>query len=415
MKIVLVHNTYQQRGGEDIVFDQERRLLERAGHSVFAYSRSNHEIGKRSALNQIALAKRTIWATDTRREFDDILAREKPDVVHVHNTFMFISPSIYGVCRERGIPVVQTLHNFRLMCPSAFFYRDGQVCEECIDHSLWRSIRYSCYRDSKAATATVALMLASHRLFKTLESSVTYYVALTEFSRKKFVAAGFPAEKIVVKPNFLEADPGSREQPGDHAVFVGRLSPEKGISTLIDAWEKLPRSYQLRVIGEGDGREELQARARQRALSNVTFHGLLPRDETISAIKSARFLIMPSLWYETFGMVLVEAFACGVPVLCSKLGAMGEAVCDQRTGLHFAPGDPADLARKVEWAWSHPAETAVMGREARREYEKYYTADTNYEMLRQVYERACTSRMCPNLVTGPERAIPAALKDSQVV
>ena len=410
MKILLVHNTYQQSGGEDVVFDQERRMLERAGHRVIAYSRSNHEIGKLSILGQLGIAQRTIWASKTRREFDDLLARENPDVVHIHNTFMVISPSIYSACRARNIPVVQTLHNFRLLCPSAYFYRDGKVCEECMDHGLLRSIRYGCYRDSKAATATVALMLAAHRMLRTWDDSVDCYIALTKFSREKFIAAGFPAEKIVVKPNFLDTDPGCGEQAGDYALFVGRLSPEKGMSTLLEAWKKLPQGYQLHVVGEGDENRGLLAEARQHGLSNITFRGPLSRQETIAALKNARFLIMPSLWYETFGMVIVEAFACGVPVLCSKLGAMEEIVRNQHTGLHFAPGDPADLAQKVEWAWRHPSELAAMGREARREYETFYTADRNYGMLLEIYEQVVRSRAHSKKIHGAGPMIPVGLK-----
>jgi glycosyltransferase involved in cell wall biosynthesis len=405
MKIALVHNTYQQRGGEDVVFDQERRMLELAGHRVIVYRRSNHEIGNLTILGQIELARHTVWASDSRLEFDALLARETPDVVHIHNTFMLISPSIYSACRDRGIPVVQTLHNFRLMCPPSNFFRDNKVCEECVDHSLWRAVRYRCYRDSRAATATVVLMLAWHRLLKTLDRSVNCYIALTNFSREKFVAAGFPADKIVVKPNFLESDPGPRDQAGDYALFMGRLWPDKGTSTLLKAWEQLPERYQLQIVGEGVEREELEARARQRGLSNVTFRGYLSREEVITALKNARFLIMPSLWYETFGMVIVEAFACGVPVICSRLGAMREIVRDQLTGLHFTPGDSEDLARKVEWAWNNPSEVAAMGRKARRQYEESYTMDRNYEMLRQIYEKTLQSHERSKIMLGSARTV----------
>jgi glycosyltransferase involved in cell wall biosynthesis len=392
MKIVLVHNTYQQRGGEDVVFEQERRMLEFAGHHVVAYHRSNHEIGKLNILGQIDLARHTVWSGASRAEFDALLAREEPDIVHVHNTFMVISPSIYSACRDRDIPVVQTLHNFRWMCPAYNLFRDNKPCEDCIDHSLWRAIQHRCYRDSTAASATVALMIAWHRFTKTLDRSVACYIALTEFSREKFIAASFPAEKIVVKPNFLETDPGPRQQAGEYALFMGRFSPDKGVSSLLKAWEQLPERFPLQIVGEGPEREALEASVRQRGIRNVTFRGYLSRDEVIATMKNARFLVMPSLWYETFGMVIVEAFACGVPVICSRLGAMKEIVHDQRTGLHFTAGDSADLAQKVEWAWNHPAEIAAMGREGRRQYEERYTAKTNYEMLSQIYQNTLQAR-----------------------
>jgi glycosyltransferase involved in cell wall biosynthesis len=366
-------------------------MLELAGHRVVVYHRTNHEIGKLTILGQIDLARRTVWASDSRSEFDALLAAEQPDLVHVHNTFVVISPSIYSACRDRGIPVVQTLHNFRFLCPPSNLFRDNKVCEECIDHTLLRAIQHRCYRGSRTATAAVVLMLAWHRLIKTLDRSVNCYIALTTFSREKFISAGFPAEKIVVKPNFLEADPGLRQQAGDYAVFIGRFSPDKGVSTLLQAWEQLPKQYQLQIVGDGIEREELEAGVRQRGPDNVTFRGFLTREEIIATLKNARFLVMPSLWYETFGMVIVEAFACGVPVICSRLGAMRELVRDQVTGLHFTPGDSENLAQKLEWAWNNPAELAAMGREARRQYEENYTADRNYEMLMQIYERTIQS------------------------
>jgi glycosyltransferase involved in cell wall biosynthesis len=404
MKIILVHNTYQQPGGEDIVFDQERRMLDLAGHYVVVYSRSNREIGNLSILGQIGVAKRTVWASDTRLEFDKLLACERPDVVHIHNTFMVISPSIYGACRDRGVPIVQTLHNFRLLCPNSNLFRDNHVCEECIDDGLWRSIQHACYRDSRAATAAVVLMLAWHRHFKTWDKCVNRYIALTNFAREKFISAGFPADKIVVKPNFLESDPGPQEQSGDYGVFMGRLSPDKGVSTLLQAWEQLPGRRQLQIIGDGVQREELEARARARGL-NVSFLGHLSREKSIATLKHARFLVMPNLGYETFGMVIVEAFACSVPALCSRLGAMQEIVRDGHTGLHFTPGDSGDLAQKLEWAWSNPSRLAAMGREARRQYERHYTADRNYEMLRQIYEKTLQSHQRSKIMLGSARTV----------
>jgi glycosyltransferase involved in cell wall biosynthesis len=392
MKIVLVHNFYREAGGEDAVVEQERRLLERAGHRVIVYLRSNHEIEGLSILGQVSLVKRCIWAADTRREFARLLARENPDLVHVHNTLVMISPSVYGACRDRGIPVVQTLHNFRLMCPAATFYRDGKVCEDCVEHTLWRGVYHGCYRDSRPATAAVALMLACHRRLGTWNELVDCYIALTEFSRNKFIAAGLPADKIVVKPNFLDPDPGEREQHGNYALFVGRLSPEKGVSTLLQAWEQFPEHCALHIVGDGPEREGLEAQARQHHLAAITFRGHLSHGETIAEVKGAQFLIMPSVWYEGFPVSVAESFACGTPVICSRLGGMEEIVTDGRTGLHFTPGDSEDLAAKVEWAWTHPREIEEMGREARAEYKAKYIGERNYEMLMEIYTKAIAAR-----------------------
>jgi glycosyltransferase involved in cell wall biosynthesis len=387
MKIVLVHNQYQQGGGEDVVFAQEHGNLERAGHKIVAYRRSNWEIDNPSPLRRLALARDTVWSARSRCDFAQLLDRETPDIVHVHNTFVVISPSIYSACQERGIPVVQTLHNFRLMCPTATFYRDGSICEACAERGLWNAVRHGCYRDSRTASATVAVMLATHRLLGTWRDSIDAYIALTAFSRGKFIAAGFASDKIFVKPNFIDPDPGHRAMVGDYAVFTGRLSGEKGVMTLLRAWERLSVRCPLQIIGDGPERPQLKAFARERNIRGVTFRGRLTREETLAAVKGARFVIVPSVYYEGFPMVIVEAMACGVPILGSRLGAMEEIVADGVTGLHFTPGDADDLMRKVEWAWRHTSDMCEMGHAARHEYENRYTADRNYSLLMEIYER----------------------------
>jgi glycosyltransferase involved in cell wall biosynthesis len=396
MKVLLVHNSYQQPGGEDVVFEQERRMLERAGHQVVVYHRSNHELDEASLVGRLTLAPKVIWSADTRREFAEILLREKPQVIHIHNTFMMISPSVYSACREARVPVVQTLHNYRLLCPAATFFRQGRVCEECLEHSLWRGVRHGCYRDSRAQTAVVALMLAVHRRRNTWAKEVNYFIALSEFSRGKFIEAGIAADKIGVKPNFVHPDPGERLDIGKYALFVGRLSPEKGSDTLLAAWKLLHRRIPLMVVGDGPLSTLFAAGADQRGPGNISLRGRLTRDQTRQAIKGASFLILPSGCYENFPMSVVEAFACGVPVICSRLGAMPEIVADTRTGLYFTPGDPEDLARKVEWAWTHPEQMAGMGKEARREYEAKYTAESNYRMLMDIYQDALASHTQPD-------------------
>jgi len=387
MRILLVHNPYQEAGGEDVVFEQERQLLERNGHHVLAYERSNHELETYSQLQRVGMLTRIISAKDSKREIREILRTESPQLVHVHNTFMMVSPSVYEVCQEEKVPVLHTLHNYRLLCPAAILYRDGHVCEECCEHGLLRSVWHGCYRDSRPATAAVALMLQVHRTQRTWQESVDGYVALTEFARQKFIEGGLPANKIHVKPNFVHPDPGERSAAGDYALFAGRLSEGKGVSTLLAAWDLLPSSIPLLIIGDGPLRAVLEAEARQKNLRRVEFRGRLDVTETRAAMKRAAFLIVPSVWYETFSLNIAEAFACGTPVLCSRLGAMQENVADHRTGLHFTAGDAQDLARKVEWAWTHPSELASMGREARREYENRFTPQKNYTRLMEIYQQ----------------------------
>lgn len=388
MKILQVHNHYQYPGGEDVVSEQERRMLEQSGHEVVVYRRSNLEINRLSWSGRAILPKQMIWSGDTQGEIAHLLSKEAPNLVHVHNTFFMISPSVYGACRDRGIPVVQTLHNYRLLCPASTFYREGNICEECMEHGLGRSIRHACYRESRALTASVSLMLAAHRLSGTWNELVDCYIALTEFSRDKFIAGGLPAKKIFVKPNFVSPDPGERQQAGAYALFVGRLSPEKGVSTLLKAWERLSGGPDLHIVGEGPEQERLAAQASKSGLSGVTFRGQLTREGTIAAVRSARFLVVPSEWYEGFPMCIAEAMACGIPVVCSRLGGMAEVVDNFRTGLHFTAADPADLAAKVDWAWSHTNEMRAMGRNGRAEYEAKYSSERNYTMLMDIYRRA---------------------------
>jgi len=363
-------------------------MLEAAGHEVVFYRRSNWETQSYRGLQQIGLAKRTVWASDTRREFIQLLRNQKPDVVHVHNTFVMISPSIYSACHEVKVPVVQTLHNYRLLCPAATFFREGKVCEECMDHSLLRSVKYACYHGSRPTTAVLASMLAVHRLRGTYKREVAAFIALTEFSRGKFAEGGLPAEKIFVKPNFVHPDPNARTGAGDYALFVGRLSPEKRVSTVLAAWKHLRIPIPIRVLGGGPDRSQLEAQAAKDKLTNVIFEGQMPRDQTLAAINNARFLVFSSEWYENFPVTIAEAFACRTPVIASRMGAMQEIVSDGRTGLLFTPGDPEDLARKVEWAWTHPVEVEALGEECRREFEARYTAEKNYPMLMDIYNRA---------------------------
>lgn len=388
MKVLIIHNEYRYPGGEEVVVAQERVLLERAGHEVITYRRTNWETDSEVGLRQLGLIKKIVWAKDSRGEVVRLLERENPQLVHIHNTFMVISPSVYSACREFGVPVVQTLHNFRLFCPAAFYFREGKVCEDCREHSLWRGVWHACYRDSRSTTAAVALMLKYHHLSNTYNQSVEAYIALTGFARARFIAAGLPAEKLTVKPNFMSPDPGMPTASRDYAMFAGRLSPEKGVATLLSAWAKLRTRVPLVIAGDGPELEGLQAQAAQLGLADVKFAGRLSREQTLATMKGARFLLFPSLWYENFPMTIVESFACGTPVIASRLGAMEEIVEDGRVGLNFTLGEPEDLAAKVDWAWNHPNECRRMSEEARREYETRYTAERNYGMLMEIYETA---------------------------
>jgi len=387
MVILFVHNYYQRAAGEDSGVRQERDLLAAAGHRIVEYSRHSGEIALNGISSRIQLGAGAIWSKRTYSELRSLLARERPEVAFIHNTVPLISPSAYFACAEAGVPVIQTLHNFRFLCPAATFVRRGQVCEECVTSTLFRSVWHRCYQDSASASATLALMLASQRALGTWQEKVACYIARTEFARKKFIEGGLPAERIVVKPCFVHPDPGLRVGSGDAVLYLGRLVPEKGVRTLIAAWEHLGGSVPLRIAGEGPLRGELEAEIARRGLAGVKLLGRVPDADLLTEMKRARFVVFPSEWYEGLPLSIAEAFACGVPVVASRIGSMIELVEDGRTGLQFTPGDAADLAAKVEWAWTHPREMEEMGRAARREYETKYTAERNSQMLSEINQR----------------------------
>lgn len=378
MKILFVHNAYQNFGGEDAVVSAEMALLQAHGHEVELYKRHNDELNQ---LSRASAAAATIWS---RRSVDDITAVFKalqPDLIHVHNTFPLISPSIYWAAAQHGIPLVQTLHNFRFLCPQGTFLRNGTICEDCLGKSPWRAVLRKCYRGSAPQTAVMVSMLEAHRTAGTYRNKVTRYIALSAFSRDRFIKGGLPAAQFRIKPNFVEsgAEPDWFDRRG--GLFVGRLSDEKGIETLLEAVRR-DGNADVDVIGSGAWETAVSECFKERYL------GFLSRGDIMSRMRSAAFLIVPSVCYEQLPTTILEAFSCGVPVIASRLGALADIVQDGATGLLFNPGDAADLADKMAWAAAHPNEMREMGRAARAEYEAKYTPSINYQMLMEIYEDA---------------------------
>jgi glycosyltransferase involved in cell wall biosynthesis len=411
VRILLVYNSYQEPGGEDVVFGKEGNLLRQAGHEVSEYRRDNGEIKAYSAVRRLGLIGRSVWAADSHRDFSALLRRNRPEIVHVHNTFPLISPSIFWACRKAEVPVVHTLHNYRLLCPQANFFRGGKPCEDCITGHYWRGVVHGCYRNSRVETAPVALMLTVHHANKTWTRMVDRYITPSTFARNQFVKAGFPACQVTVKPNFVDPDPGPRTGDGSYALFIGRVSPEKGADTLLKAWRQLPKTHVLRIVGDGPSRQRLESEAKIDGLLNVEFMGRLPHDQAIEAIKGARFVVFPSELYETFGLGIAEAFACGVPAVASRLGAMQEIVQEGQTGFLFQPGDSDDLARTVARAWGQPEQMRRLGVQARSEYEIKYTAAVNYRQLFEIYQQVIAQRAAaaaPLEIRIPAEQVPRA-------
>lgn len=386
MKVLVVHNSYQRRGGEDTVAFAESRLLEAHGHTVIHYERHNDELRNCGARGALIAGIETVWSSMSFRAMKGLIAKEKPDVAHFHNTLPLISPAAYYACAEADVPVVQTLHNYRLLCPVATFLRDGQICQSCLGRSVaWRGVVHGCYRGSRPATAAVAAMLAVHRALGTWQTKVDAYIALSEFARRKFIEGGLPGERVVVKPNFVHPDPGAKHGPGEYALHVGRLSQEKGLHLLLEAWGQLQQRIPLRIAGDGPLREALASEIEKKGLREVELLGHVAPTEIITLMHHARFLVFPSMWFEGFPMSIAGAFACGLPVIAPLLGTMAEIIAAGISGLHFSAGDALDLAARVEWAWTHAAEMQEMGRNACEEYRTKYTPERNYEKLWEIY------------------------------
>jgi len=384
MRLLLCHNHYQLPGGEDQVFRDERWLLESRGHEVLSFVRHNNDIEHMSG-RKAALA--TLWNDETYVAITKLIREQRPDIIHCTNTFPLISPAVYYAAQAEKVPVVQSLHNYRLLCANGYMLRDGAPCEACSGRFFaWPALQHKCYRNSLAATTAVAGMQTFHRVIGTWRNTVNMFITCSNFAREKFLQAGIAAEKIVMKPNFVHPDSGPGTGSGDYAVFVGRLSPEKGIETLLAAWRELALPLQLKIIGDGPLAPRVQAAAEQD--SRIEWLGWQPLENVLSVIGDAAMLLMPSIWYETFGRTIVESFSKGTPAIVSRLGAMAELVDDGRTGLHATAGDPRDLAAKVAHLAQNESLRQSMRQACRKEFEARYTAEANYKQLMEIYALA---------------------------
>jgi glycosyltransferase involved in cell wall biosynthesis len=392
MRILLCHNRYQHAGGEDRVFEDEGALLEKYGHQVFRFTISNDSIVD---LNRIELVAKTFWNKAVASELDQIIHRDRPDVMHVTNAFPLISPSAYKVAKEHGVGVVQSIHNYRMLCPKAQFVRNSQVCEKCLSKRFaWPAIYHACYKENRLATTVVAAMTAFHRARNTWTQLVDRFIAPTQFVKDKHVDGGFDAGQIDVKPNFVFPDPGSGEGDGNYVAFAGRLSAEKGVDTLLETWQHLSADVPLKIAGDGPLSNRVKAAAD--ADKRIEWLGQIEKKEMFDLLGQATCLIMPSVCYETFGLTIVEAFAKGTPVLASRMGAMQELVQDGRTGFLLDPGNAQQFARKVEQVFS--MDTTELRDAARQDFELKYTAESNQKWLTEIYAKTLSQSVRTPLV-----------------
>ncbi len=389
MRILFVHNYYQVAGGEDQILQAEADLLELHGHQVYRYTVHNDGI---KTISPLVLAGKTVWNQKTYRSLRSLVREQEIQVVHCHNTFPLISPSAYYAAQAEQVPVVQTCHNYRLLCPNALFLREGRVCEACLTQFVpWSGVKHACYRGSRAASGAVAAMLTLHRSLGTWTNKVDAYIALTDFARQKLVQGGLPADKIIVKPNFVHPDPGIGSGQGRYALYAGRLSQEKGIATLLEAWRHLGHKIPLKIVGDGP-LSSLVSEATQQ-IPGIMWLGHQPLEQVYRLLQAAAFLVFPSEWYEGQPRILLEAFATGTPVVASNLGSMSSLITSHQTGLHFQPGDIQDLVAQVEWLLNNSDRLSQMRQIARKEFETTYTAAANYDQLINIYAKVRDNRL----------------------
>jgi glycosyltransferase involved in cell wall biosynthesis len=384
LKILYIYNLYQQQGGENLWFESEPDLFRAHGHEVTVYRRDNNELRQRPLWRNAALLWEASWSARSYREVRALIQEHRPDVAHVYNTIVQISPSVYYACRDEGVPVVQSIYNYRLLCPEGTLYRNGKVCEECSQHSLMRAVRYGCYRRSRLQSAAVAIMQAYHRWLGTWTKTVACYLVPSPFVRTKLIEGGIPADKIVIKPNWHEPDPGLRTESDGSFLYAGQLSDKKGTLTMLRAWDLIPDPPLLRIFGDGPLRHEVESAAARNP--RIEYAGKQPHHVVISYLQRSTAFLVPSEWYEAFPHTILEAFACAVPVIASRIGTLQDVIADGETGFLFTSGDSANLARVVAEVRSRPDAAKRAGAQGRHEYDTRYRGALIYDALLSVYQ-----------------------------
>lgn len=381
MRVLMVHNQYKIPGGEDSVVRAELSLLRQSKADATLFSVTNDII--QGPLQRAVAALQVVYNPSARRALSRRLAALAPDVVHVHNFFPLLSPSIFDACRDAGIPSVLTLHNFRILCPTAFLGADDADRERSLRQSCWWTVPRKVYRNSAVGTLAVAAMVEFHKRSGTWTRKVDRFIALTDWAKQTFVQGGLPADRIVVKPNWVGKPLASDHVERSGALFVGRLDQQKGIHVLLQAWRGL--DYPLKIIGDGPLANLVRAAANPR----VTYLGRQAPEAVQREMRAARFLVLPSMGYEMFPLTVLEAYANGLPVLCSDLPSLADLVEPGVTGFRFSPGDAEALAGAVHCALSDLPRLEQVGRCARARYDERYTPEANARQLLEIYGSLC--------------------------
>lgn len=403
-RVLVIHNEYRNPGGEDVVVENEVKMLRDQGHYVQTYLRSNKEIDQYSFIHKLLLPLYAIYSPRTYRDIRKIILDERIDLVHVHNTFLVISPSVYSAARRLRIPVVQTLHNFRLACPSAILYRNGKICEECLMDGPFRAIKHKCYRQSRSQTTIVSLILWLHHALRTW-ARCDALICLTEYN-KQIMSRCLPQDKLFVKPNFVEADSlqAMETTRGEYFLFVGRLEKEKGIQVAFDAFLDLPEQ-ELLILGSGTEESALRETVKKEGVQNIHLLGSVSYHKVWEYMQRAKAIIVPTQWYEGFGLTAVEGLACGTPVIASNIGNVGSIVRDGVTGIHIDPYDKMSLIAAVKSISEGAVNLVRMGRDARITYEEKYTCKTNYPILMEIYTAAAAKASSSHTIAGSKGTV----------
>lgn len=380
--VLMAHNYYKVPGGEDTVFHNEIKMLEKNGHKVTKYIRHNDEI-KGGVLSKLRLGIDTIFSLKTYKEVKKLIDKNDIDVVHVHNTLPLISPSIYYAARAKKVPIVQTIHNFRLLCPGATFTRCGEICEDCVSKGLEQSLKHKCYRNSLSQTFIMYTMLKLHRIIGTYDK--INYITLTEFNKQKLSTLVKDESKIHIKPNFVEKREDIERTLEDYFVYIGRLDDIKGINFLVEGWKNIDKNINLYIIGTGPEEEKLKHTISENKLSNVKLLGFMKREDAFKVIEKSRAIIIPSKWYEGFPMTIVESFSLGVPVIGSKLGNIESIVEDERSGLLFTTNSKESLKEVINKVFYDRELNVSLGNNAYKIFKEKYTDEENYKSIEKMY------------------------------
>jgi glycosyltransferase involved in cell wall biosynthesis len=380
MRILLVHNAYGKFSGEEAVFNAQAKLLKDNGHEVLLFERSSAEI--KTLWDKVRAFFSGIYNPFSSKKIRILLQERKPDIIHVHNLFPFISPSILPVCRKAGIPVVMTVHNYRLLCPNGLHMTNGQLCERCNGGNEWWCVIRNC-ENGFFKSFGYALRTYIARYFRLFFDNITAYACLTEFHKRKLIAAGFPEERIFVLPNMCDIQAEVPSPLGDYVGFIGRVSLEKGIDILLACARILP-TIPFRIAGHYDY-------IPKNIPPNVEFCGFLRGNALHKFRQGMKMAVMPSQWYETFGLILVEAAMYGKPVIATRLGAMAEIVDDGITGFLFELGNAEDLANKIKILWDNTESCTSLGKAGRLKALREYSSDKYYTRLLDLYKKAITA------------------------